>query len=119
MSYKPNTPVIEESQGIMLAERLVEEGYRVTIHDPLSLAAASKKLGANIDCAETIEGAFGGADIAVLTTAWSQYKTLAEIELPKRIPIIDCWRLLPAQETASFEVVWLGFGPRRSVALAT
>jgi len=46
MSYKPDTVVIEESQGVMLAQRLHGDGYRVTIHDPLSGTAAAQVLPA-------------------------------------------------------------------------
>src|SRR5579863_6223752 len=45
LSYKPNTPVIEESQGILLAKALHDDGFTVLAHDPLASSAAQAVLG--------------------------------------------------------------------------
>jgi UDPglucose 6-dehydrogenase len=45
LSYKPHTPVIEESQGVALAAMLADAGYKVTVFDPLAHAAATSVLG--------------------------------------------------------------------------
>src|SRR5262249_51520685 len=44
LSYKPHTPVIEESQGIMLAKALAREGFEVIAHDPMALGPAQAVL---------------------------------------------------------------------------
>ena len=36
LSYKPGTPVIENSQGINLAKKLNAAGFTVKIHDELA-----------------------------------------------------------------------------------
>ena len=48
LSYKPHTPVIEESQGIMLAKALADEGFEVVAHDPMALGPAQSVLGATV-----------------------------------------------------------------------
>src|SRR5262249_59563290 len=40
LSYKPGTPVIEESQGVMLAKSLKDVGIDVIAHDPMASAPA-------------------------------------------------------------------------------
>ena len=45
MSYKPSTPVIEESQGIMLAKSLKDAGFAVVAHDPMASGPAKTVLG--------------------------------------------------------------------------
>src|SRR5262249_10854008 len=55
MSYKPGTPVIEKSQGVMLAAALAEEGRRVLIFDPMGADAAKAVLPAWVEKAETLE----------------------------------------------------------------
>src|SRR5207253_2815987 len=47
LSYKPDTPVIDESQGIALVRRLAEAGYKVRAYDPMALPAAHAVIG---DC---------------------------------------------------------------------
>lgn len=109
MAYKPNTPVIEESQGVMLAQRLVDEGYDVVVHDPLAKAAGFTSAG-------SAEEALATADIGVIVTPWPEYATLSKLSLPRRIPIVDCWRILPRDGGSSLQTVWLGFGDRPTVA---
>ena len=44
MSYKPGTPVVDQSQGVMLARVLAESGCEVAIFDPMSADAAAAVL---------------------------------------------------------------------------
>jgi UDPglucose 6-dehydrogenase len=109
MAYKPDTPVIEESQGVMLARRLHEGGYRVIIHDPLAGPAASRALGPDVRLATSAGEALHDAEIAVIATPWSEYATLPE-RVSKPIRVIDCWRVLKPQPGSPLEVIWLGAG---------
>jgi UDPglucose 6-dehydrogenase len=109
MAYKPDTPVIEESQGVMLARRLHEHGYRVIIHDPLAGPAASRALGPDVRLVANAGEALQDAEIAVITTPWSEYATLPE-RVSKPIRVIDCWRVLKSQPGSPLEVIWLGAG---------
>jgi hypothetical protein len=36
--------------------------------------------------------------------------------LPRRIPVIDCWRILKRDESGSIDVVWLGYGAQTGVS---
>ena len=45
LSYKPETAVIEESQGVGLAAQLADQGYARAVYDPLALPAALAVLG--------------------------------------------------------------------------
>ena len=45
LSYKPDTPVADESQGVMLANRLAADGFSVTVFDPSALRAIVKCCG--------------------------------------------------------------------------
>jgi UDPglucose 6-dehydrogenase len=42
MSYKPDTPVIDESQGIMIANQLADLGLAISVNDPQALENAQK-----------------------------------------------------------------------------
>jgi UDPglucose 6-dehydrogenase len=116
MAYKPDTPVIEESQGILLAQRLRNEGYALTIHDPTAGGAAARALGAGVTQAPSATEALRNADIAVITTPWPEYALLGRGAAARRIPVIDCWRIMGKESQAAFEVIWLGYGERVTAA---
>ena len=46
LSYKPQTPVVEESHSVKLAARLADAGYIVSVHDPLAQDAAHRACSA-------------------------------------------------------------------------
>jgi len=120
MSYKADTGVIEESQGVMLARRLSDAGYAVVIHDPLAGEAAALALGSGVSRAPSAIEALHGADAAVIVTPWPEYRGLSAVSLPRRIPVVDCWRLLgSAAAGSSIEVVWLGYGEAATVSTTT
>lgn len=115
MSYKPNTGVIEESQGVMLARRLASAGYRVKIHDPQALAAAASALGVSVTpCANAVD-AIAQTDAVVVTTPWSEYAQLEPAAFAKTKMVVDCWRLYDRSRFAAHvEIVWLGDGGHSS-----
>jgi len=45
LSYKSGTHIIEESQSIMLAKRLIDSGFVVSIHDTKAISAAKGCFG--------------------------------------------------------------------------
>jgi UDPglucose 6-dehydrogenase len=123
LSYKPDTPVIEESPGVALAMQLCEAGYSLKIFDPMALDAARAILGTEA-VTESMEACAREADVIVITTPWPVFSTLDPTFMrraSKRPVIIDCWRLLPKErfkDTA--ELVYLGYGTDcRSAAVQT
>jgi UDPglucose 6-dehydrogenase len=117
MTYKAHTPVIEESQGVMLARLLRDNGFRVIIHDPISGESAKIALGDGVALAQTAETAIADADIAVLMTPWPQYQTLNAAEFDRSIPVIDCWRILKPS-SGTLQPVWMGAGKEVMPAMA-
>ncbi|MGZ4357346.1 MAG: UDP-glucose dehydrogenase family protein [Gaiellaceae bacterium] len=111
LSYKPETDVVEESPGLLLAQALAAADMSVLVYDPAALANAEHKLGAAVAYAQSAEEAIRAADVVVLTTAWTQFRMLKPetFEREGAPPVvIDCWRLLQADR---FQ------GPTRYVAL--
>ena len=45
LSYKANTPIIEDSQALEVAQLLVNEGYSVIVYDPQSMENSRSVLG--------------------------------------------------------------------------
>jgi len=119
MSYKPDTGVIEEGQGVMLAQRLHKLGYAVTVHDPVASNAAARVLGSDVSLARSVQEALRSADIAIIVTPWPEYADIGRTSLPRPIPVIDCWRMLCNEPGTTVNVVWLGYGERTMRSTAT
>jgi UDPglucose 6-dehydrogenase len=104
LSYKPGTHVVEESQPVILAARLLDAGYVVRMHDPKALEQASRVLrGRGAYCADPYEAAADAAVVVVLTP-WPEFHHLDIGRLEERTGpsplLIDCWRIY---RNAAFE----------------
>jgi len=112
LSYKPDTEVIEESQGLDLAKHLASSGAIVAVYDPAAMQNAKQHLH-GVTYAESAAACARKADVLVITTAWPEFKTLTPADLKPgvRPAIVDCWRVLAAEVFASHcEYVRLGYG---------
>lgn len=114
LSYKPNTEVIEESQGLDLAKFLASAGVTVVVYDPAAMDNSRRLLGPAVTYASSAAECARQADVLVITTAWAEFKQLAPSDLKAgetRPAIIDCWRVLPADQfTGVSEYLRLGYG---------
>lgn len=111
MSYKPNTPVIEESQGIMLAKSLKDAGFAVVAHDPMASGPAKKVLGDTTRFFPSARESIAQADAAVITTPWAEYAEISSdwLDHGRTRFIIDCWQQLePASFADRCQVLRLG-----------
>ena len=95
LSYKPDTPVIDESQGVMLARYLVDLGVPVTVYDPQALDNAKKALGNSVRYAGSMQEVASSSDVLAIMTPWNEFKTLRPEDLKSPSTIVDCWRIVP------------------------
>ncbi|MBC8281708.1 MAG: UDP-glucose/GDP-mannose dehydrogenase family protein, partial [Chloroflexi bacterium] len=102
LAYKPNTDVIDASQGILLAQALVKEGIDVIAYDPAANDEAKRVLGESVAFADSADQCIRETDVTVLTTPWKAFEELdpnaftgnGSSNHPKLL--IDCWRMLDA-----------------------
>jgi UDPglucose 6-dehydrogenase len=86
VAFKPDTDDIRDSPALPIADRLLEAGARLTLHDPVvtELPAGLARHADRITMATSLEAALRSADAVVLVTRWSAYKDvpalLARIE---------------------------------------
>ena len=113
LSYKPDTAVIEESQGVALVDRLVELGHRVIAYDPKALSAASAALRRSFEAASSAADCVRRSSLVVITTAWPEFGRIPTdaFERPtERLTVIDCWRITSKTIAQVADVVYLGQG---------
>ncbi len=115
LSYKPNTNVIEESQGVELARYLLARGIPVVLYDPAAMDDARAVLGDNAIFASSAAECVRQADVVVLATPWEEFRAIAPSQLNYtngRPVLVDCWRILDRRQyEAVADYVGLGIGP--------
>lgn len=114
MSYKPNTPVVEQSQGVMIARALAERGFKVLAYDPVALSNAMAELQGFALRAASAEAAVAEADAVVVTTPSAEYRDIPAERFARdgaRRLVVDCWRLLDAELVRPHaDIIHLGYG---------
>jgi UDPglucose 6-dehydrogenase len=101
LSYKPNTDVIEESQGVALARELAAAGVPVVVYDPASMENARKVLGESVHYAANPTECAGHSDVLAIVTPWPEFRSLKPNDLKRggsKPIVLDCWRSLCAPE---------------------
>jgi UDPglucose 6-dehydrogenase len=123
LSYKPDTEVVEESQGLALAKDLLASGVRVAVYDPAAIPSAQPQLLGNVVFARSLSECVALADVVVIMTAWPEFKRLSPTDLKetgRRLTILDCWRILSREtfaEVADYINIGSGMtGPCQSLA---
>jgi UDPglucose 6-dehydrogenase len=90
LTYKPGTDTLRRSSSVELARRLLAHGIEVAAFDP-AVHALPPALAA-IDLAEDLAGALAGADVAILATAWPEFRTITVdmlVQTMRRPGLID------------------------------
>lgn len=101
LSYKPDTGVIEESQGVALAKHLLQAGARVVVYDPAAMDNARQQLVGRVTFASGAAECARQSDVLAITTPWPEFKNLqpSDFKRDSGVPVVlDCWRLLPRKK---------------------
>jgi UDPglucose 6-dehydrogenase len=112
LAYKPNTGVVDEAAGLLLAGQLADRGFRVTVHDPLAIAAASRVLGTRVRYAATPAEAIASATLVALMSpdpTYTQNDVLVNA-LNTGTVLLDAWRSLPQERIERLGVRYIGIG---------
>lgn len=114
ITYKPDTDVVEEAFGLLLAGELASAGIPVIVYDPgaaLDRAFAGRN---GVRCARAASECIAAAEVVVLATPWREFQELpleAWTSQGASRTVIDCWRALPHLEgLPGLRYVRLGYG---------
>lgn len=95
LAYKPDTPVIDESQGVTIALELAREGRQVTVFDPMAMDNARHVLDFKVGYAETLAEAIEGAGTIIIATPDAAFRDVGRLlEGRSDVTVIDCWRVV-------------------------
>ena len=75
LSFKPDSDDMRDSPALEIALRLAQAGAKVTVHDPVSLAALGNKHPELIR-EQDLSAAAKDQDLVILGTEWSEYKAI-------------------------------------------
>lgn len=115
LSYKPDTEVIEESQGLLLAQHLLARDVNVVVYDPAAMENARPALIGRVRFAKSLDECACQADVLTITTPWREFQTLSTETMGavdgRLKTVIDCWRLLPREKFEPLvDYITLGLG---------
>lgn len=110
LAYKPHTPVVDESQGVMIARELAASGRQVIVYDPLAMDTTRAVLGDSVTYAANAEEAMSKATTVIVTTPDAAFASLGRhVEGRPDLTVIDCWRTVPLIEGGA-KVIYIGQG---------
>jgi UDPglucose 6-dehydrogenase len=101
LAYKPNTDVVEEAQGLLLAQTLVEKGTHVVAYDPAAMGNAQNHLKGLVELAGSMDTCVEAADVIVLVTPWDEFHSVDWLQFARTTApriLIDCWRMISDDE---------------------
>lgn len=114
LTYKPDTDVVEEAFGLLLAQELSAMGVPVIAYDPS--ADLVRALGSHkaIRAARSAQECINESSVVVVATPWAEFRDIAAEQWGRRSAprvVIDCWRAFSHLDgVASVRYVRLGFG---------
>jgi len=124
LTYKPDTDVVEQAAGILLAQELAKRDVPLVVFDPKGPRSVCAPLGDRVRFAASPKECIALAGVVVLTTPWPEFARIQDIEWARHNPprtVVDCWRAFPHLSAADgVRYVSLGTGstaPVRSAAL--
>jgi UDPglucose 6-dehydrogenase len=114
LTYKPNTDVVEESFGLLLAQELTAARLPVIVYDP-SADAGRALTGRNmVRVARSAQDCIDQSSVVVLATPWPEFREIPVKNWTRNgrpLAVIDCWRELGHLDgVGGIHYVRLGFG---------
>ena len=113
LAFKPNTDDIREAPALYLIEALLAAGATVAAFDPEAMQNVKQLVGETISFVENQYEALQGADILVIATEWSEFRTpdfeLIEKGLPSKV-IFDGRNLFEVTKMQEMGYTYISIG---------
>lgn len=119
VTYKPDSPVVEDSEALRIVETLSQVyNAEVRVYDPEGSHNAMDELDddAVIFC-KNIEVAIDGADICILATPWNEFRNIKPDVFTKYMKtpkVYDCWRIYDSKDMKDAGIDYYALGVNKS-----
>lgn len=113
LSYKPDSHVLEESQGASIARQLSKRGMRVIAYDPMSEQMELDELKRSVLVLPTIAECLSQAEAVLITTPDAEFASLTADDFKNEwaeVLVVDFWRLLRRELHGALHVKYVGIG---------
>lgn len=117
LSYKPFSHVVEESQGLAVAQTLAKNGMRVVAFDPLSGDMELDELRRSLVVLDSIEECLKQAQAVLITTPDPAFAGLKAEDFRNEwneVTVVDFWRLLKGELTGRSGIRYVATGCSRN-----
>lgn len=74
LAFKPETDDMREAPALILIERLLEAGCKITAYDPVAMEEAERRLGDKISYGHDIYDTVTDADALMVVTEWKEFR---------------------------------------------
>jgi UDPglucose 6-dehydrogenase len=112
LSFKENSDDIRESASIKLIEKLLQNKYKITVHDPKAIDNTKAIFNDKIKYARSIQEALKDSHCAIIMTSWDHYKRIknGDFGLMKNKTLIDTRRILDKHQIRGINYYAIGIG---------
>lgn len=88
LAFKPNTDDLREAPAVEIAQKLIDRGVRVKVHDPIALERFQREHSAmSVQACKNVCEMADGCDALVLVTEWNEYRDLDWETLASRMRV--------------------------------
>jgi UDPglucose 6-dehydrogenase len=119
LTYKPDTDVVEEATGFLLAQELARRGVAVVAYDPAGGPSSARVLLEKVCMAQTAQQCIDQGDVVVVATPWQEFAKIPASQWGRQSQqrtLVDCWRALKHLENVD-GLKYLGLGIGNAVEL--
>lgn len=74
LAFKPETDDMREAPALVVIEKLVTDGAKVKVFDPIAMDESRRRIGDKVQYCENLYDAANGTDCLVLMTEWRQFR---------------------------------------------
>lgn len=108
LTYKPDTPVVEQSMSLDLASG-ISQLAKVKVHDPVGMENA-KKLYPDLIYCDTVAECLKDSSVCILATPWKEYLNMKATDFGnmKKKVVYDCWRVWGKMKDIEYHAFGVG-----------
>lgn len=74
LAFKPKTDDMREAPSLVLIEKLIREGVKVKVYDPVAMNETRRKIGGTVTYAKDMYDATVDSDAIFLVTEWNEFR---------------------------------------------